>query len=641
MRKFGQKALALSLAATLCVGALPFTAVSAAERKYSEQEVTAYLFTQDRKDNLNCLFFEDMPNVPYINVKDYLEILTASPYTVAESGGVYTVTSRSGETMVIDAGKDTVHFDKFETFLPNDPADADGDGPEAPYIKNLHVEYEATPKPVDLDLSKYQIDIAAANGSAYFPLTTLADMFAESYLSAIYLGGSIYFYETTKPAYFDESGVFSLKPREKDLITYTYNELCFMFDCLFGRPPKSELGKSLANHSFDELMTTSELGKNVKPLLLSENMIDFYSGLMLLDIMVDDGGHTMLSEPFNVSLLKDEKNEFTAAVNQLLQDENNEKAAAIAAKIGKIAAMQTETEALKKLRKEALDDLEIVKTWTNEAAEGGEAEVISQLIMSGDTAVYVFNSFADEVIPSFKWSLDYAEEKGAKNFLIDLSCNSGGSSAVLVYMMSIMTGKNAIYMSSSLSGNKFRMTCSVDRNLDGVIDEKDDAVNYNLRFALLTTNKAYSCANYLPCLAQEQQIPIIGETSGGGTCMLYNMSFPSLSSYSVSGIKTMLYENGGNVEDGAKVNLETVTYGSDKKPDYSKLYDFGAVSAFLGEYYSKVTPTKSTEPQAAYYASSKTFTTVVIIIIAACAALAVIIAVVLVLVLRKRKSNKL
>lgn len=640
MSKSVRKSLAISLAATFCIGAVPFTSVSAAERNYKEQDVTAYMYSAENKESMKCLFFEDMPNVPYINVKDYLESVTAKPFTVTGSGSVYTVTSKDDKTMVIDAEKDTVHFDEFETFMPTDPADADGDGPEAPYIKNLKIVYDSAPKAVDFDYGEYRIDIVSAGDSVYFPLSTLADLFSDTYLSALYLDGNIYFYEPMKPLYFDSSSAFTNKPREKDIIAYTYYELCFMFDRLFGKPPKSELGKSLSQQSFDELLDSTDVGKNVKQLLLSESRTDFYAGLVMLDIMADDGGHTQLSDPFNTSLMNDEKTEFNAAVTQMIAQGGDEKATVIAAKISALAAVAEETEALKKYRNEVYANYEVVKTWTKEAAGGEEPEVVSQLVMSGDTAVFVFDSFEDEVVPYFKWSLDHAEEKGAKNFLIDLSCNTGGSSSVLCYMMSIMTGKSDMHMNCTVTGNDIRTTGLIDRNLDGVVDEKDDAVNYNFRFALLTTKLSYSCANYLPCLAQEQLIPVIGETSGGGTCMILNMSYPSLASYSVSGYKTMLYDKGGNVEAGAKVNLETVTYGSDKKPDYSKLYDISAVSSFLNEYYSKTTPTKSTEPQAPSYASSgKAMPTVVIVIIAVCAALAIA-AVVLVLVLiRKKKKN--
>lgn len=46
---------------------------------------------------------------------------------------------------------------------------------------------------------------------------------------------------------------------------------------------------------------------------------------------------------------------------------------------------------------------------------------------------------------------------------------------------------------------------------------------------------SFSCANLLPCIAQEYRIPIIGETSGGGTCFLLDLSLPDATAFSLSG----------------------------------------------------------------------------------------------------------
>ena len=196
------------------------------------------------------------------------------------------------------------------------------------------------------------------------------------------------------------------------------------------------------------------------------------------------------------------------------------------------------------------------------------------------------------MVAPFKWSLDYAKEKGAKNFLIDLSQNGGGSNMVVMYMLSIMTGRNDLYTKNQLTGNSVVSTGIVDRNLDNVIDEKDKELDYDFHFALLTSKKSFSCGNLLPCRAQEYQIPVVGETSGGGTCYIMNPSYPNAVTYSLSGFKMMINGNGEDIENGAKVDFETAKAGEDGNVDYSNLYDIASITAFLDDYYSKVTPTK-------------------------------------------------
>lgn len=633
----GIKAAALSLAALVTAGSLPVMTVSAAERTYKEQELTAYMFSMNNPETIKCLFYDDMPSMPYISIMDYLGKIYDNRFTLADNGGgVYTVTSSTEKTMVIDTEKDTIHFDEFENFLPRETTDADNDGPEAPYIKNHTLKLDDSKKALDLDYGKYQIDLTSVNGSVYFPLTTASDLFAEVYLGAEYLDGKIYFIQTMEKRYYDNASAYSMTPRSKDAIEYTYKELCFVMDHFFGKPPKSQLAEQLETKNFDELMSTGEHGAAIKPLLMSENVMDFYTGLVLLDSFLDDGGHSGLSSEFTSTLLEDQQNEFATAAEKLMHDNDNSNAFAIAANFAYLDKKNELNKTLSDLRSKQYTGYELVKTWENEETD----QFIGQLVMNGDTAVFLFNDFIDPVVPAFKWSLDYAEEKGAKNFVLDLTMNTGGSNAVMMYMLSIMTGKNTITTLNTLTGNKTYESGDIDRNLDGVVDEKDAALNYNLRFAILTSCQSFSCANYLPCLAQEQQIPIVGETSGGGTCYLTQMTFPGKVMYALSGFKTMLNERGENVDAGAEVNYATVTKDAEGNTDYAKLYDISAVSKYLDEYYAKVTPTKAAIETPAKEGDKNTSPVATILMIAIpAAAVLVVIAVVVIVLLKKRRSR--
>ena len=59
---------------------------------------------------------------------------------------------------------------------------------------------------------------------------------------------------------------------------------------------------------------------------------------------------------------------------------------------------------------------------------------------------------------------------------------------------------------------------SVDKNFDKVIDEKDDNFKTDLRFGVISSNYAFSCANCLVSEARDNGIMIVGEKSGGGGC---------------------------------------------------------------------------------------------------------------------------
>ncbi len=625
----GLRIAAVSMAAFTAAASMPFMSVSAAERKYSEQELTAYLFEIEKTDKIKCLFYEDMPSTPYISVTDYLNRLYDDSFTVSDSGsGVYTVKSTTEKTMVIDTEHDKVHFDEYETFLPINTTDSDGDGPEGSYLKGYRRMVEGTTKPLDIDFGNYGIDLTAANGTAYFPLNTISDLISDVNLGAVYLDNNIYFVETMGTPYYDAKNKYSVAPRSKDQIEYTYKELCFVMDYIYGKPANAAISSDLKDKSFDEAMSSSEFGSTVKPLLLSENVMDFYTALVLLDTVMDDGGHTSMSYGYTTALLTKETTEFSAAVETIIEDKDNPHAMAVSENLETREKHSKLPDFLGELRSDAYSKYEIVKTWKNNDTE------FAELLMCGETAVFVFNDFDDEVIEPFKASLDLAEEKGAKIFLIDVSQNTGGSNAVLMYMITMLTDQNNLYSRNTMTGNLVRDTAMVDKNLDGKVDEKDDEVHYSMRFAILTSNMSFSCANFLPCLAKDYGIPVIGETSGGGTCYVLRLSFPGKTAYSISGFKTMLNQKGEDVEQGAKVDFQTVTYENEDTTDYSKLYDIEAVGAFLDEYYANATPSQVNKKAKDGDDAIATVLTVLLFAVPV-----VIIAVVVILLLKKRKSK--
>lgn len=586
---------ALLMTAVVLLSMIPALSASAADRTFKEKEIPAYYFSMKNTDKLDCLISSDMPSMPYVSVMDYLGKVFGDSFKIAETaGGVYKITGSTEKNMVIDTNRGTVSFDCFENFFPMQTTDADNDGAEAPYIKEHKIIVDGEAKPLSLDFGKYGIDLFSKNGKVYFPLTTLSNLFAGTHISALYLGGKIYFTLSSEEPYFDNSEIYKTTVRSADLIGYTYRELCFDLDNYFGFPEKSQLGKMIKeNGGFDSLMNNTEFGKNVKPLLLSKSMTDYYTGLILIDSMLDDGGHSSLSANYTLAMIDKPDAAFSAEIKAMMDDPKNAGAAAIAANMKAFLDHGKAEEELVNLRTGIYAGQEIIKTWETPSADGKSGEPYARLVKCGDTAVFVFNTFKDEIVAPFKQSLDYAQEKGLKNFVIDLTCNGGGSSAVMMYMASVLTGSADIHVRNTINGVKVLDTGKVDKNLDKVVDEKDDAVHYDLRFAILTSRNSFSCANLLPCIAQEYRIPIIGETSGGGTCFLLDLSLPDATAFSLSGYRMMLNNKGKDVESGAKVDLEAVTVDKDGNADYSKLYDMNAVSAFLDQYYAKVTPLRA------------------------------------------------
>ena len=163
------------------------------------------------------------------------------------------------------------------------------------------------------------------------------------------------------------------------------------------------------------------------------------------------------------------------------------------------------------------------------------------------------------------------------------------------YMMAMMTNKNrdnntsCIRVMETITGNIFESYCTVDINLDGVIDESDKEVYYDFEFAVQTSRYSYSCSNLLPSLAKDNGIAVIGETSGGGSCALDIIITPELMPYTISMYSKFINKNNEDLDNGVipDYNLTSMTkdeYGNEVV-DYSEMYNVAAYSSMIDEFY--------------------------------------------------------
>lgn len=211
--------------------------------------------------------------------------------------------------------------------------------------------------------------------------------------------------------YFDRSAMFDTLTRDQALIDYNYRELCFNMDTFYGQPSKSVLSKSIAEKGFDRTLEEyNDDTRKAKQWLLSDQWIDYYAGMFMLQRYLDDGGHTaMIMEPGFVA----EKYPETAFAAQWKRINRDEYEAQTDQE--KVIKDLTNEEMLKRfndafmigeVRNELYQAYTDSKRWEN-----GDL-----CIVDGDTAVFAFDSFNNESTALFKWSLDHAEELGAKTF---------------------------------------------------------------------------------------------------------------------------------------------------------------------------------------------------------------------------------
>ena len=177
-----------------------------------------------------------------------------------------------------------------------------------------------------------------------------------------------------------------------------------------------------------------------------------------------------------------------------------------------------------------------------------------------------------------------AADPEVKNFVLDLTCNSGGEAGVLAAITTLLAGKSSFAFENVLTKQRGVDEYEVDGNFDRVFDNKDESPRHpELNIAILTSHYAYSCGNLLPSLMKDYGYLIIGEKSGGGSCSIQKMCTPEGLCYQLSSSRTRLINKAGeNIDKGVEphIALEVKTVkdkdadGDDVEyPDFSAFYD--------------------------------------------------------------------
>ena len=87
-----------------------------------------------------------------------------------------------------------------------------------------------------------------------------------------------------------------------------------------------------------------------------------------------------------------------------------------------------------------------------------------------------------------------------------------------------------------------------DANLDGVFDKKDSLADYNL--FCITSPISFSCGNLASSeLKNSHIVTMLGQTSGGGTCIVVPFSLADGTLFRVSSCRRMSYIKNGALYD--------------------------------------------------------------------------------------------
>ena len=562
-------------------------------------------------------FYESLPDVAYISAADFQSIvLPGSTMTVTHTGvGEYTLVNGDATT-VVDINKDVFVSSDFEAFTNQmgllqagmDNVYYDG----MPFVRYKGMTSTPATSTVTLDLGKYGIDIHAdGKGTVWFPFATLADIYTDLYYHHAGFNGEKVVVNTSvnevdlteiDPDYY--APLMASMERPESMADFAYRELCFAMDNFYGYPGRIACNDAIKEKGLDRALEEDiTCGQEIKALLHSRKLTEYFIGMAGLTGVFFDG-HTSL-EIMGMAMGRDYQ-KYSGLISEYskLQAEHQDLAQATQAGIMGMMGMMTDAMAIRKLRPEAYG--------TDET-----------YIKKGKTAVCVFDSFNSRNEQAWK---DYYAGKGPKptlentpgddmvifldalqkaqddpeveNLVIDITANGGGSADIVLAMTSLIIDKSYICFDNPLTGRRSIADYEVDRNFDGVFDEKDKDVHYDLNFAVLTSDVSFSCGNLFPSILKDAGIPVMGETSGGGSCAIQAMCTADGFCFQISSFRARLNDlEGRNIDPGITPDIPieiTGTYQLELSEewaptvkDYKDFYDIDKLTSLLETYRSK------------------------------------------------------
>ena len=121
-----------------------------------------------------------------------------------------------------------------------------------------------------------------------------------------------------------------------------------------------------------------------------------------------------------------------------------------------------------------------------------------------------------------------------------ISMNYGGSCDIVGADVAMLRNNRMVqyWSQDALEGKNKISTFYVDRNFDGVFDEKDDTNSKfdcsGMNSAVLSSKVSFSCGTLFPTLMKDYGFLIMGERSGGDACCIQAMQTADGQNYAIS-----------------------------------------------------------------------------------------------------------
>ena len=398
-----------------------------------------------------------------------------------------------------------------------------------------------------LDFAAYGIDLYSIDGECYVPFQTLNDLFMnQQYLQFIFNGqtvlGAAYGCELLERA-------FEAEPEEMSVLfsLYNYNELLFLLDTFYGLKPEHGIedftdmiahNRSLISGFMNG--TAAEFD-NALMLLLGYYLDDLHSGFNRGSWRVGGGEDAELDEAMKALKAMGYSN--SAYFSETFRHTVPRSAAFPDGIPGYEEIGDTAFVTFDGFRCTAVED---------SYSEYYDLGLPKTLEECGDDTIRLIQ-YANEQIRR--------EDSPVRSVVLDLSNNSGGSVAAAVAVMCWYLGEASFALRDTMTGALSIMHYGCDLNLDEISSDSggDSLAGLGLNLYCIISPLSFSCGNLVPAFFKEShRVTLIGQRSGGGSCVVLPCSSASGALFQISGTKQIaLVRNGSfyNVDQGVEPDI--------------------------------------------------------------------------------------
>ena len=579
MKKLLCLLLVLSMALSLCAPAF-------AEESHTVtgKEFPLYLMSEDSGEKMTLYFLDGVTDLPYIDVNGMLKLLKLIygedpdingkyvSFTMEADGPVVTFTRHhegslsDGTFATFDFDKSEIRFHDFNLFHMNPRSSTilditsmklfDDQGNPLLMQKVDKGTLDRYGDELVLPLADYGIELIyqPVEGGLYLiPLQTVSDFTLAAGCGVnAYFNGQTFLLNSQI-----ESGdeLYYAAPtgeRSAALTEYGYNELCLMLDYVYGLKETHDIdsfGSFFHHVGFDQLLKGDRVEYADKAIyrLLRDFLDDGHSGWHAFSYLAGDIEYTA-ARGTSVSRLVEQMDRYNNARAEVCPDGIPDYQ-----EIGNTAYVTFDHFAI------GPDPDAAYFYQVEDAAEFDDSSTIGLIIKAH--------------------AMITREGSPIENVVIDLSCNGGGQADAAAFVIAWFLGEANIGVKDTMTGAVCSSTYRCDANRDRVFDERDTLGDRKL--FVLTSPISFSCGNLVPCaFKQSGKVTLLGRNSGGGSCVVQNISSAWGSSFQISGHQRLSFiENGSyyDIDRGAAPDF-VIT-----KP--AKYYDRAALTDYINSLY--------------------------------------------------------